>query len=125
MNQSTGAATRLRGIRGATVVVRDDSALIQSATQELLTALLRRNSISVSAIVSAIFTVTPDLVSEFPARAARELGWIDVPMLCCTEIPVPGAMAQAIRVLLHAEVPANVAVRHVYLNGAEDMRPDL
>ena len=125
MNQIRAGATRVRGIRGATIVVRDDPALIQNATQELLTALLRRNSISVSAIVSAIFTVTPDLVSEFPARAARELGWTDVPMLCCTEIPVTGAMTRAIRVLLHAEVPTNVTVRHVYLNGAEELRPDL
>ena len=115
----------MRGIRGATRVARDDPGLIQSATHELLNALLSRNSISVSAIVSAIFTVTPDLVSEFPARAARELGWIDVPMLCCTEIPVTGALTRIIRVLLHAEVPANVTVRHVYLNGAEELRPDL
>ena len=125
MTQCAGGATCIRGIRGATIVARDDPALILSATQELLTALLRRNELSVSAIISAIFTVTPDLVSEFPARAARELGWTDVPMLCCTEIPVTGAITHAIRVLLHAEVPANVTVRHVYLNGAEELRPDL
>jgi chorismate mutase len=76
-------------------------------------------------VISALFTVTPDLVSEFPARAAREIGWTDVAMLCSTEIPVPGSIDRVIRVLLHVDTTVNRPVRHVYLNGAEELRPDL
>jgi chorismate mutase len=117
--------TRVRGLRGATRAARDDSESIRAATRELLTEMMLLNSLSQDAIVSAFFTVTPDLVTEFPARAARELGWGDVAMLCSTEIPVPGSMSRVVRVLLHAELPLNSSVRHVYLNGAEELRPDL
>jgi chorismate mutase len=117
--------TRVRGLRGATRAARDDSESIRAATRELLTEMMLRNSLNRDAIVSAFFTVTPDLVSDFPARAARELGWDEVAMLCSTEIPVPGSMDRVVRVLLHAELPANTSVRHVYLNGAEELRPDL
>jgi chorismate mutase len=117
--------TRVRGLRGATRAARDDSESIRAATRELLTEMMLLNSLSQDAIVSAFFTVTPDLVTEFPARAARELGWDDVAMLCSTEIPVPGSMSRVVRVLLHAELPLNSSVRHVYLNGAEELRPDL
>jgi chorismate mutase len=117
--------TRVRGLRGATRAARDDSESIRAATRELLTEMMLLNSLSQDAIVSAFFTVTPDLVTEFPARAARELGWDDVAMLCSTEIPVPGSMSRVVRVLLHVELPLNTSVRHVYLNGAEELRPDL
>ncbi len=119
------SAIRIRGLRGATRAAHDDSESIRTATRELLTEMMLRNSLSRDAIVSAFFTVTPDLVSDFPARAARELGWDDVAMLCSTEIPVPGSMDRVVRVLLHVELPANTSVRHVYLNGAEELRPDL
>lgn len=115
---------RVRGVRGATRVERDDPALILDATRELLVALMERNESSPSEVVSAIFTVTPDLSSEFPARAARELGWDDAAMLCSVEIPVPGAMTNVVRVLLHLELPAHEPVRHVYLRGAGELRPD-
>ncbi|MGI8509846.1 MAG: chorismate mutase [Gemmatimonadaceae bacterium] len=118
-------ATRMRGVRGATRVPHDVSDEILSATGELLTALLDRNSATPGQVVSAIFTVTPDLTSEFPARAARDLGWTDTAMLCSVEIPVPGAMEHVVRVLLHLELPSRAVVRHVYLNGAEELRPDL
>ncbi|MDQ2889194.1 MAG: chorismate mutase [Gemmatimonadota bacterium] len=117
--------TRVRGLRGATRVARDDSDDVLAATREMLAELLMRNGIESSSVISAIFTVTPDLVSEFPARAARQLGWSDVGMLCATEIAVPGSIARVIRVLLHVELPANRAARHVYMNGAEELRPDL
>jgi chorismate mutase len=116
---------RLRGVRGATRPANADPDAIRSATRDLLHEILRRNSVAPAAVVSAVFTVTSDLTTEFPARAAREIGWNDVAMLCCTEIPVPGAMDRVIRVLVHVELPANSSARHVYLNGAEDLRPDL
>ena len=116
---------RIRGLRGATRAERDDPESIRSATRELLGELMRRNGVTSAAVVSAFFTVTPDLVSEFPARAARQLGWDDVAMLCSTEIPVPGSIDRVVRVLLHVELPVSGAVRHVYLNGAEELRPDL
>lgn len=117
--------TRLRGLRGATRPARDDPSDIRAATRELLGAMLMRNGVTSESVVSAFFTVTPDLVSEFPARAARDLGWNDVAMLCSTEIPVPGAIGRVIRVLLHVEMPLNSSLKHVYLNGAEELRPDL
>lgn len=115
---------RVRGVRGATRVERDDPALIIEATRELLTTLMERNGTTEDELVSAIFTVTPDLTSEFPARAARALGWDGAAMLCSVEIPVPGAMPGVVRVLLHLELPATAPVRHVYLRGAEELRPD-
>lgn len=87
--------------------------------------MLRRNDMTSDSVISAFFTVTPDLVSEFPASAARELGWNDIGMLCSTEIPVPGAMDRVVRVLLHAQMPVNSSIRHVYLNGTQELRPDL
>ncbi|HXF24706.1 MAG TPA: chorismate mutase [Gemmatimonadaceae bacterium] len=125
MSNGDQSGMRIRGLRGATRVARDDSECIRTATRQLLAEMLLRNSLRQDAIVSAFFTVTPDLVSEFPARAAREMGWDDVAMLCSTEIPVPGSMDRVVRVLLHAELPANSSLRHVYLNGAEELRPDL
>lgn len=116
---------RVRGVRGATRVAVDDSASIRAATRELLLELLDRNSTVSDNVVSAFFTVTPDIRSEFPARAARDLGWTDAAMLCSVEIAVPGAMKRVVRVLLHLELPADAVPRHVYLNGAEELRPDL
>jgi len=117
--------TRLRGLRGATTVARDEALLVRDATRELLATLVERNALTTDQIVSALFTVTPDIRSEFPARAARDLGWDDIPMLCSVEMPVPGALAYCIRVLLHAELPAEHPVRHAYLHDAEVLRPDL
>ncbi len=115
-----------RAIRGATTVERDAPELIRSATRELLETIVARNGITSADVISAIFTVTHDLTSEFPAHAARELGWLDVPLLCTLEIPVPGSLARCIRVLLHVESSASRAdVRHVYLHDARALRPDL
>ena len=105
---------------------RDDPVAIRAATRELLEVIVRRNALAHEDIISAIFSVTEDLRSEFPAHAARELGWADVPLLCTMEIPVPGALERCIRVLLHAETSVpRVALRHVYLHGARVLRPDL
>ncbi len=115
-----------RAIRGATTVERDTPEQIRQATRELLETIVARNGITSADVVSAIFTVTHDLTSEFPAHAARELGWLDVPLLCTLEIPVPGSLPKCIRVLLHVESPAPRAeIRHVYLHAARALRPDL
>ncbi|MEO8878859.1 MAG: chorismate mutase [Gemmatimonadaceae bacterium] len=117
---------RARAIRGATTVDSDSPENIRHATRELLETIVARNGITSADVVSAIFTVTHDLTSEFPAHAARELGWLEVPLLCTLEIPVPGSLPMCIRVLLHVESAASRAdVRHVYLHAARALRPDL
>jgi chorismate mutase len=125
MTEDSTRATRIRGIRGATRVDNDDSDSVRAATRELLSEMLERNNLTADSVISAFFTVTHDLVSEFPARAAREIGWKDVAMLCSLEIPVRGSLDHVIRVLLHAEIVSGMSVKHVYLNGTEGLRPDL
>ncbi len=116
---------QLRAIRGAISVARDEPGAIYEATQELLAAIVARNAIATDDIISVIFTVTPDLRSAFPALAARQMGWLDVPLLCTMEIPVPGALGCCIRVLLHVETTRPRAkIAHVYLRAAEALRPD-
>ena len=113
-------------VRGATTVARDEPALIAEAVHQLLAELERRNALDRGAIVSAHFTMTEDLRSEFPARVARLFGWNDVAMLSTTEIPVPGALPRCIRVLVHLELDEPRArVRHVFLRDARELRPDL
>ncbi|MDQ2930787.1 MAG: chorismate mutase [Gemmatimonadota bacterium] len=115
-----------RAIRGATTVDSNSPEEIRHATRELLETIIARNSITSADVISAIFTVTHDLTSDFPAHAARELGWLDVPLLCTLEIPVPGSLPRCIRVLLHVESTASRAdLRHVYLHAARALRPDL
>lgn len=115
-----------RAIRGATTVDSDSPEEIRHATRELLETIIARNSITSADVISAIFTVTHDLTSDFPAHAARELGWLDVPLLCTLEIPVPGSLPRCIRVLLHVETASSRAdLRHVYLHAARALRPDL
>lgn len=113
----------MRGIRGATQVSQNTVEAIEDAVGEMCLEVCRRNQIQPSDIVWAIFTVTHDLDADFPARAARASGWNSVPMICSQEIPVPGSMPRVVRVLLHvdSEGPRN----HVYLRGAEALRPDL
>ena len=117
----------IRGIRGATTVAADEPDLILQATRELLEEILGENSgMCPEDVASAIFTVTDDLVSTFPAQAARQMGWDIVPMLCGREIPVPNSLPRVIRVLVHwnTKVPQS-EVRHVYLRDAVKLRPDL
>jgi len=116
----------VRAVRGATQVDADDREQILEATAELVTEVLARNQLDGSDLISAIFTVTPDLRSEFPAYAARQAGLGDVPLLCATEIPVAGAMPRVIRMLAHVETDLPRAqLRHVYLRGAAQLRTDL
>jgi chorismate mutase len=116
----------IRALRGATTVDHDEAMLVCDATRELLVTLLEKNAATIDDVISAVFSVSADLRSEFPARAARDLGWDHVAMLCTVEMPVPGSLERCIRVLVHAELPvAQRAVKHVYLRGAEGLRPDL
>jgi len=117
----------IRGIRGATTVTADEPDLILQATRELLEEILEENEgMQPEDVASAIFTVTDDLASTFPAQAAREMGWSLVPMLCAREIPVPNSLSHVIRVLVHwnTDVPQS-GITHVYLREAVKLRPDL
>lgn len=118
--------TACRGIRGATTVTKDDRDEILRATRELLTLLMAKNHFTPDDVAAAFFTTTPDLVAEYPAVAARELGWTMVPMLCSHEMAKPGGLPRCIRVL----VLINTALRpeeiqHVYLGEARQLRLDL
>jgi chorismate mutase len=113
----------MRGIRGATQVSENSVAAIEDAVTEMCREICRRNQLQPEKIVWAIFTVTRDLDADFPARAARSSGWQAVPMICSQEIPVPGSMPRVIRVLVH--VDSDGPRNHVYLRGAEALRPDL
>jgi len=116
----------VRGIRGAITVERDESELILAATERLLRAMVTENAIDTVDIASALFTVTPDLVSEFPAAAARRMGWTLVPLLNFTEIAVPTGLERCIRALLHVNTARRQdEIVHVYLDGARALRPDL
>ncbi|HET9847781.1 MAG TPA: chorismate mutase [Candidatus Dormibacteraeota bacterium] len=117
----------VRGIRGATTTEADNKAAIVDATIELLAEIIQANRLKPDDVAAAWFTTTPDLTAEFPAAAARQLGWGDVPLLCAHEMAVPSSnprsLPHCIRVLLlvNTEVPAS-AIRFVYLRGAEKLR---
>ena len=115
----------VRGIRGATVVARDDPELVLSATREPLDAITAANAVAPGDVVSVISTVTPDLPSEYPAHAARLRDWTDVALIGATEMDVPTGLARCIRVLLHVstERPRR-QIEHVYLLEAARLRPD-
>jgi chorismate mutase len=115
---------RLRGVRGATTATANTREAICSATQELLRRLIEANEIPMEEIASAFFTVSDDLDAEYPALAARDLGWVYVPLLCAREIAVPGGLAHCIRVLLHINTEeTQERIRHVYLREAVTLRP--
>ncbi len=116
----------LRAIRGATTCVADDAAEVTTATTELLQAMLERNNIDTDDVVSVFFTTTPDLVSTFPATAARSVGFTDVPLMCAAEIAVPGSLPRTIRIMMHAYTTKTRAeIRHAYLREAVTLRSDL
>ena len=116
----------LRAVRGAIQVERDEREEVLEASAEMVRAVLERNGLTPDDLVSVVFTATPDLTSEFPAYAARQMGIVDVPLLCATEIAVPGAMPRVLRLLAHVETDLpRSEVRHVYLRGAAALRTDL
>jgi chorismate mutase len=116
----------VRAIRGAVQVEENTSASILGGTSELVTEVMGRNQLTPAEVISVVFTATPDLTAEFPALAARKLGFQDVPLLCCTEIGVPAAMPRVIRLMMHVETPEpRPAIQHVYLRGAAALRLDI
>jgi chorismate mutase len=116
----------VRAVRGAIQVDADDRDEVLAATTELLQAVLERNHLASEDLISVVFTATPDLRSEFPAYAARQMGITDVPLLCAQEIDVPGAMPRVLRLLAHVETSlSRHDIRHVYLRGAAQLRSDL
>lgn len=116
----------VRAIRGAIQVDANERGAILDGTAELVTEVLARNKLSTDEVISVIFSATPDLTAEFPALAARSLGFQDVPLLCCTEIRVPGAMPMVVRLMMHVETGLSRSqIRHVYLRGAAALRLDI
>jgi chorismate mutase len=116
----------VRGIRGATTVSEDTAAAILEATGELVREIVAANTLKPEDVASALFTVTPDLHAEFPAAAARRMGWTMVPLLNFTEIGVPGRLERCIRVLVHVNTARTQnEMVHVYLREAVALRPDL
>lgn len=114
----------VRGIRGATTVAANERAQILAATRELLEQIVRLNGLAPADVASVWFTTTPDLDAEFPAFAARAVGWHDVPLICGREIPVAGALGGCVRVLVHWNTDRTQGqVRHVFLHGARALRP--
>lgn len=119
-------AERVRAIRGATTVDDDTAEAIYSRVQELLLETMRRNALEHDDIISVFFTATPDLTSVFPATAAREVGFGDIPLICACEIDVAGATPRCVRVMLHVYTTAERdRIRHTYLHGAQGLRDDL
>jgi len=114
-----------RGIRGATGVEVNEAGVLIAATRELLERIVAANGLSVEDVASVIFTATPDLDAAYPARAAREMGWVHTPLLCVQEMAVAGSLPRCIRVLVHwnTDLPPE-RIRHVYLGGARALRPD-
>lgn len=116
---------RLYALRGATTVDANDREQILAATEELLREILERNALATDEVVSCIFSMTEDLDAEFPAVAARELGFNAVPLLCTREIPVPGSLPRVIRILMHFHAADAHETKHVYLREAAKLRADL
>lgn len=115
----------VRGIRGATTVEVNQKEAIITATEEMLEEICRLNAFDPEEIAGAFFTVTGELTATFPAEAARKRGWTMVPMLCATEIPVPGSVPMCIRVMIHLNTTKRVdEMRHVYMRRAVALRPD-
>ncbi|GAW91005.1 chorismate mutase [Calderihabitans maritimus] len=116
----------VRGIRGATSVTENSEKEIIEATKELLLKLVEANEVKPEDIASIFFTVTDDLNASFPAAAARALGWTRVPLLCATEISVPGSIPSVIRVLMHVNtLKSQEEIKHIYLREAANLRKDL
>ena len=116
----------VRAIRGAVQLDADDREHLLASVDELIRAILEQNHLHTDDLISMLFTATPDLHSEFPALAARQLGIGDVPLLCAQELDIAGAMPRVIRVLVHVETMLSKAeVHHVYLRGAAALRRDL
>jgi len=121
-----GEVVTIRAIRGAIQLDANEREQIMDGTTELVTEVMSRNKLRTDQVVSVIFTATPDLTMEFPALAARALGFQEVPLLCCTEMAVPGSMPRVVRLMMHIETEVSRAeIQHVYLRGAAALRLDI
>jgi chorismate mutase len=115
-----------RGVRGATTADANTREEILTATRQLLALMIRINGIEPENVASAIFSLTRDLDAEFPALAARQLGWLDVPLLCTYEVDVPSSLRRCVRVLIHWNTAKpQDEIHHVYIKEAVKLRPDL
>jgi len=118
--------TVCRGVKGATTIERNGREEILAATTELLQVMIQHNSIDPDDVASALFTTTTDLNAEFPAVAARRMGWTEVPLVCAHELDVPGSLRMCLRILLHVNTQKTAReIVHVYIHGARVLRPDL
>ncbi|MBB4915731.1 chorismate mutase [Streptosporangium saharense] len=116
----------VRAIRGAVQVEANDRDAILAGVTELVTEVMGRNRLTTDDVISVIFTATPDLNAEFPALAARKLGFHDVPLICASEIDVPGALPLVVRLMAHVETDRpRQEIHHVYLHGAAALRVDI
>ena len=116
----------VRAIRGAVQVDANQRAAVLEGTAELVTEVMMRNGLAPDDVISVVFTATPDLTAEFPALAARKIGFQDVPLLCASEIDVPGALPRVVRLLMHVETgKPRTELQHVYLRGAAALRLDI
>jgi len=118
---------KVRGIRGAITVAEDREIDIIEATYELIRTMVEENQVEASDVASVWITVTEELRSTFPAKALRRMeGWCYVPVMCSTEIPVPGSISNCIRVMMHVNTTQQQEeIRHIYLRDAIKLRPDL
>jgi chorismate mutase len=116
----------VRAVRGAVQIEADERDAILEGTAELVTEVMARNDLTTDDVISVLFTATPDLTAEFPALAARKIGFHSVPLICATEIAVPGAMPRVVRLMAHVETDRpRSAIQHVYLRGATALRLDI
>jgi chorismate mutase len=123
--ENASMANWCRGVRGATTCEENTREALLEATREMLQMLIAANDLRPEDIASAIFTTTPDLNAEFPAVAARELGWLDTALLCGHEMAVPGALTGCIRVLVHWNTSRRAdEIVHIYIRGAQHLRPE-
>ena len=114
-----------RGIRGATTAIANTAEDILEATDELMRTVIALNELDPADVASVIFTTTPDLTATFPALAARDIGWTEVPLMCAHEMAVPGSLQKCVRVMIHVNTTKSAAeIRHVYLKGARELRPE-
>jgi chorismate mutase len=120
-----GGAWACRGIRGATTAIANTAEDILEATDELMRTVIELNELDPANVASVIFTTTPDLTATFPALAARDIGWTEVPLMCAHEMAVPGSLQSCVRVMIHVNTNKSAAeIRHVYLKGARVLRPE-
>ena len=116
----------IRAVRGAVQLIIDDREEMHREVSALLGEMLQSNDLSTDSVISALFTVTPDLTSEFPAAAARQAGWSEIPLMCAVEIAVPGSLPRVVRAMVHVESDRTRSeITHVYRGGAKALRPDL